>query len=118
MQRLSVFDPMRRTQSSPSPGASICMERHLYDPRSDPNEIVNRAGRSDMREISAKLRERIVARIVENGETKPRLRRPDGTRSALPDAGRCAAPVRFQTRFLPHTRNHHGACARHALPFG
>jgi hypothetical protein len=45
----------------------------LYDLRSDPNEIVNLAGRADMKEISAKLRERLIARIVENGEAKPEI---------------------------------------------
>ena len=64
-----VFDP---TASDPSqPWSDHYVERHLYDLRSDPNEIVNLAGRSDMKEISAKLRERLIARIVEAGEPKP-----------------------------------------------
>ena len=48
-------------------------ERHLYDLRSDPNEIVNLAGRNDTRQIAAMLRERLIARIVENGEPKPEI---------------------------------------------
>ena len=66
-----VFDP---TVTDPAqPWSEHYVERHLYDLRSDPNEIVNLAGRADMKEISAKLRERLIARIVENGEPKPEI---------------------------------------------
>jgi arylsulfatase A-like enzyme len=64
-----VFDPDAKDPQQP--WSEHYIERHLYDLRSDPNEIVNLAGRADMKEISAKLRERLIARIVENGEPKP-----------------------------------------------
>ena len=66
-----VFDP---TVTDPAqPWSLHYVERHLYDLRSDPNEIVNLAGRADTKEISAKLRERLIARIVEAGEPKPEI---------------------------------------------
>jgi arylsulfatase A-like enzyme len=66
-----VFDPSVTDPNQP--WSEHYTERHLYDLRSDPNEIVNLAGRADMKEISAKLRERLIARIVENGEAKPEI---------------------------------------------
>jgi arylsulfatase A-like enzyme len=64
-----VFDP---TVTDPlQPWSQNYVERHLYDLRNDPNEIVNLAGRNDTKEISGQLRERLIARIVENGEPKP-----------------------------------------------
>jgi arylsulfatase A-like enzyme len=63
-----VFDP---DATPDQPWSQRYQERHLYDLRNDPNEIVNLAGRTDTKEISAKLRERLIARIVENGEPKP-----------------------------------------------
>jgi arylsulfatase A-like enzyme len=66
-----VFDPDAKDPQQP--WSEHYIERHLYDLRSDPNEIVNLAGRADMKEISAKLRERLIARIVENGEPKPAI---------------------------------------------
>lgn len=55
------------------PWSDRYVERHLYDLRNDPNEIVNLAGRNDTKEIAARLRERLIARIVENGEPKPQI---------------------------------------------
>jgi arylsulfatase A-like enzyme len=64
-----VFDP---TVTDPKqPWSEHYQERHLYDLRNDPNELVNLAGRTDTKEIAAKLREKLIARIVENGEPKP-----------------------------------------------
>ena len=64
-----VFDP---TATDPKqPWSEHYVERHLYDLRNDPNEIVNLAGRADTKEIAAKLRAKLIARIVENGEPKP-----------------------------------------------
>jgi hypothetical protein len=45
----------------------------LYDLRSDPNEIVNLAGRDDTKQIAAELRAKLIARIVENGEPRPAI---------------------------------------------
>jgi arylsulfatase A-like enzyme len=64
-----VFDPSVTDPNQP--WSEHYTERHLYDLRSDPNEIVNLAGRADTKEISARLRERLTARIVENGEPRP-----------------------------------------------
>ncbi|MDE3199074.1 MAG: DUF4976 domain-containing protein, partial [Acidobacteriota bacterium] len=55
------------------PWSDRYVERHLYDLRNDPNEIVNLAGRKDMQEISKELRERLIARIAENGEPRPEI---------------------------------------------
>jgi arylsulfatase A-like enzyme len=64
-----VFDPDAKDPKQP--WSDHYVERHLYDLKSDPNEIINLAGRADMKDVSAKLRERLIARIVENGEPKP-----------------------------------------------
>lgn len=64
-----VYDP---SASDPKqPWSSNYLERHLYDLRNDPNEIVNLAGRTDTKDIAAELRQKLIARIVENGEPKP-----------------------------------------------
>jgi hypothetical protein len=66
-----VFDP---DASDPKqPWSNRYVERHLYDLTSDPNEIVNLAGRTDTKDISTRLRERLIARIVENGEPRPEI---------------------------------------------
>jgi arylsulfatase A-like enzyme len=66
-----VFDP---DASDPKqPWSNRYIERHLYDLTSDPNEIVNLAGRTDTKEIATQLRERLSARIVENGEPRPEI---------------------------------------------
>jgi arylsulfatase A-like enzyme len=44
------------------------IEYQLYDLFADPHELVNLAGRREAREISAHLRERLRAHIVEAGE--------------------------------------------------
>ncbi len=43
-------------------------EYQLYDLYSDPHQLVNLAGRRETREISARLRERLRARMLEAGE--------------------------------------------------
>jgi arylsulfatase A-like enzyme len=43
-------------------------EYQLYDLYSDPHQLVNLAGRRETREIAARLRERLKARMVEAGE--------------------------------------------------
>ena len=66
-----VFDP---TADDPrQPWSDHYTERHLYDLRDDPNEIVNLAGRVDTKEIAAQLRDKLIARIVENGEPRPTI---------------------------------------------
>lgn len=43
----------------------------LYDRYADPYQHVNLAGRTEVRDISQKLRERLMARMVESGRPKP-----------------------------------------------
>jgi arylsulfatase A-like enzyme len=66
-----VFDP--DAQDPQQPWSRRYVERHLYDLRSDPNEIVNLAGRVDTKDIAAQLRDKLIARIVENGEPRPEI---------------------------------------------
>ena len=66
-----VFDP--DAADPKQPWSTKYVERHLYDLRNDPNEIVNLAGRNDTKEISAQLGAKLIARIVENGEPKPTI---------------------------------------------
>jgi arylsulfatase A-like enzyme len=66
-----VFDP--NAADPRQPWSERYVERHLYDLRSDPNEIVNLAGRDDTKQIAAKLRAKLIARIVENGEPRPAI---------------------------------------------
>ncbi len=65
-----VFDPAATPRQ---PWSEHYQERHLYDLRSDPNELVNLAGRADTKDIAARLREKLIARIVENGEPRPTI---------------------------------------------
>jgi arylsulfatase A-like enzyme len=66
-----VFDPDAKDPKQP--WSDHYVERHLYDLRNDPSEIVNLAGRNDTKQIAAQLRERLIARIVENGEPRPQI---------------------------------------------
>ncbi|GAA3212834.1 hypothetical protein [Nonomuraea helvata] len=43
----------------------------LYDLENDPHELVNLAGFPSHAEVAARLRERLVRRIVEAGEAEP-----------------------------------------------
>jgi arylsulfatase A-like enzyme len=63
-----VYDP---TATPQQPWSTNYVERHIYDVRNDPNELVNLAGRADMRETAAMLRAKLIERIVENGEPRP-----------------------------------------------
>lgn len=49
--------------------ASSYMEYQLYDLAADPHQLVNLAGRSETRQASSELRERLRARMVEAGES-------------------------------------------------
>src|SRR5262249_1086361 len=48
--------------------ASHYVEYQLYDLLADPNQLVTLAGRGETREIAARLRERLRARMIEAGE--------------------------------------------------
>ncbi|HWB82809.1 MAG TPA: sulfatase-like hydrolase/transferase [Bryobacteraceae bacterium] len=49
------------------------VEYMLYDLKADPFQHVNLAGRAETREISMKLRQRMLDRIVEAGGTRPQI---------------------------------------------
>ncbi len=51
-------------------------EYMLYDRYADPFQHVNLAGRTETKEVSEKLRERLIARIVEAGDPKPTIAPP------------------------------------------
>ncbi len=59
-----VATPDGKSQQS----APRYVEYQLYDLFADPDQLVNLAGRRETREVSARLRERLRARIVEAGE--------------------------------------------------
>ena len=60
-----VLDPdAHRNQ----PNSSRYQEYQLYDLAADPHQIINLAGRSEYREISAHLRQRLLTRMQEAGE--------------------------------------------------
>lgn len=70
-------------------GSATYQDYQLYNNFADPAQIINLAGRGDppglihyagnrpMREITAQLRERLIARMVEAGETRPQITRWD-----------------------------------------
>jgi hypothetical protein len=45
----------------------------LYDLHADPFQHTNLAGRKEYREITEKLRDRLLARIVEAGDPRPEI---------------------------------------------
>ena len=46
-------------------------EYMLYDRFADPFQHVNLAGRTETKEVSAHLKQRLIARIMEAGDPKP-----------------------------------------------
>jgi arylsulfatase A-like enzyme len=54
-------------------GADVYQERYLYNLDADPHERINLVGRPDHAEIAARLRERLIARMVEAGEPAPEI---------------------------------------------
>ena len=56
------------------PGSDDYVETHLYDTYADPHQHVNLIGRSGSDEVRLRLRGRLVARMVEAGETAPGIR--------------------------------------------
>jgi arylsulfatase A-like enzyme len=56
------------------PGSDDYVETHLYDTYADPHQHVNLIGRSGYDEVRLRLRGRLVARMVEAGETAPGIR--------------------------------------------
>ncbi|NBP76929.1 MAG: arylsulfatase [Proteobacteria bacterium] len=63
------------------PGSDDYVETHLYDTYADPHQHVNLIGRSGYDEVRLRLRGRLVARMVEAGETAPGIRDVVGSTS-------------------------------------
>jgi arylsulfatase A-like enzyme len=65
-------------------GAARYREEHLYDLQADPWELTNLVGLESHREVAARLRQRLCARLVAAGEAKPTIDpapvRPGGQR--------------------------------------
>jgi arylsulfatase A-like enzyme len=63
-------------------------EEFLYDLEADPHELVNLVGLESLRGVAAELRERLVRRMVEAGESAPTIApattRPSGERGIEP----------------------------------
>lgn len=55
------------------PSSERYVEYQLYDLYADPHELVNLAGRREYREIAAQLRERLKSRMIEAGESEPKI---------------------------------------------
>ncbi|MBB6734162.1 sulfatase-like hydrolase/transferase [Cohnella zeiphila] len=70
------------------PGAARYAEEFLYDLYADPYELTNLAGMESHREVAGKLRERLIRRMTEAGETapvvEPAASRPSGQRRVDP----------------------------------
>jgi arylsulfatase A-like enzyme len=64
-----VSTPDGKSQQS----APRYVEYQLYDLFADPDQLVNLAGRRETREVSARLRERLRARMVEAGEEQAEM---------------------------------------------
>jgi arylsulfatase A-like enzyme len=58
---------------SSQPSAPHYVEYQLYDLLADPHQLVNLAGRRETREVSARLRERLRARMTEAGEAQAEI---------------------------------------------
>jgi arylsulfatase A-like enzyme len=74
------------------PGSDRYAEESLYDLQADPWELTNLIGLESHRETAAVLRERLVRRMVEAGETAPEIEpappRPSGQRRVTPEEAR------------------------------
>jgi arylsulfatase A-like enzyme len=55
-------------------GADVYLESHLYDNFADPFQHVNLVGRPLYKDVAERLRERLIARMVEAGEAAPEVR--------------------------------------------
>jgi arylsulfatase A-like enzyme len=69
--KYSVYAPERDPRTDA--GSDVYQERYLYNLDADPHERINLVGRPDHAEVAAQLRERLIARMVEAGETAPEI---------------------------------------------
>jgi len=69
--KYSVWAPDRK--GGEDPRSDVYVERYLYDLAADPHEHVNLVGRKDYRETADRLRDRLIARMVEAGEAPARI---------------------------------------------
>ena len=58
---------------SRDPGSDVYVEQYLYDLESDPYELQNLVGIDAFRAVADDLRDRLIARMVEAGETAPEI---------------------------------------------
>lgn len=69
-----------------APGSDHYAEEHLYDLKADPDELTNLIGLEGYSEVAAVMRERLLHRMIEAGETPPSITptptRPSGQRRA------------------------------------
>ncbi|NOZ27521.1 MAG: sulfatase-like hydrolase/transferase [Chloroflexi bacterium] len=70
-------------------GSDHYVEEYLYDLEADPYELTNLIGLASHQEVAARLRERLIRRMVEIGEAPPTIEptpaRPSGQRRVLPE---------------------------------
>jgi hypothetical protein len=68
-------------------GADRYVEQFLYDLEADPHELTNLIGFESHQEVAARLRQRLIERMVEAGEPAPTIEpapvQPSGQRRAL-----------------------------------
>jgi arylsulfatase A-like enzyme len=70
--KYSVYAPDRHPWDDSS--SQVYEERYLYNLAADPHERVNLIGRKDHAEVTARLRSRLIERIVAAGEAPPEIR--------------------------------------------
>lgn len=69
--KYAVFAPDRDGWRDPN--SDVYVERYLYDLFADPYEQVNLVGRPEYRKVADELRERLLKRIQQAGESPPRI---------------------------------------------
>ena len=60
-------------RGAPGAGSEQYVEEYLYDLQADPYELANLVGRESHQEVAAVMRERLIRRMVEAGESAPTI---------------------------------------------
>ena len=60
-------------RGAPGAGSEQYVEKYLYDLQADPYELTNLTGRESHREVAGVMRERLIRRMVEAGESAPTI---------------------------------------------